>query len=396
MNQNKVLRILYITFSPIDTNTSATLRNMALIKGLVKNNSIIDLLTLTAIDSINYYDNMVNKLENVNIISLPQNKAYSSLIEIDNNLKGKIKKAILPYLRKIYHSFNLFDNTIYVATKVDINKIPSDYYDIVISSSDPKSSHIAAEKLISSGLKYGKWIQYWGDPLTIDITNRSIHPKWYIKKIEENIISKSDIIVYVSPFTLAKQKKMFPNDSHKMTFIPTPYLQPRFFENNKKKNSQNLTLGYFGDYKTTIRDIGPIYRYAKNSGHRLIIAGNSDVELMPTKNIIIYPRITQKEITKLEEESDILVCILNKKGTQIPGKIYHYGATNKPVLILLDGDYKSEISDYLSSFNRYILCENKESAIGDALNKVTQQKKHWEPSPHFSPESIGQQFINLL
>lgn len=394
MGNKKKIKILYITFSPIDMNTSATIRNKALIKGLVKNGAKIDLLTLTAARDNNYFDSIVDSIDGVNIIKLKQNAAYLAMVKHDESLKGKLKKKILPIARRIYHSFNLYDNSILVAKNIGKDILPSDYYDIIITSSDPKTSHIAAQKLIDLGLNYGKWIQYWGDPLSIDITNKSLYPKWYVRKVEENIIKMADTIIYVSPFTLREQMKLFPKYSEKMSFLPVPYLEPKFSK-NKQEYNKKITLGYFGDYHSSIRDIRPLYEFAKKSGDGLIIAGNADLNLKSSENVTIYPRLCLEEITKLETVSDILVCILNKRGTQIPGKLYHYAATNKPILVILDGEYRKEIADYLRSFNRYILCDNNEQDIKQAINKIKGQNYTWEPSPYFSPEAIAKKFLEI-
>lgn len=76
-----------------------------------------------------------------------------------------------------------------------------------------------------------------------------------------------------------------------------------------------------------------------------------------------------KETEKYEEDADLLIVLLNKKGTQIPGKIYHYAGTNKPILIILDGDRKEEIKEYLSLFNRFYFCENNERTRNRAIHK---------------------------
>lgn len=395
MKNVKHLKILYITFSPIDMNTSATLRNRALIKGLVKNGSKIDLLTISADNTNNYFDSIFKNTDDVNIIKLRQNVLYSSLVKKENGLKGILKQNILPFVRKIYHSFNLFDNSIFIAKKLEKSILPSDYYDIIITSSDPKSAHVAAKNLIKTGLNYRKWVQYWGDPLSIDITKKSFHPKWYVRRVEKEIIKMADRVVYVSPFTLKEQKKLFLKYSKKMIFLPIPYLEPKFIE-NKHKYEEKIILGYFGDYQSSVRDIDSLYKYARKSGIGLIMAGNSDLKLNSSENITIYPRLNQEEITKLETESDILVCILNKKGTQIPGKIYHYAATNKPILVILDGEYMKEIKDYLNSFDRYYICNNNENDIEKAINKILKQDNKWEPSPHFSPEEISKRIIENL
>ena len=144
-----------------------------------------------------------------------------------------------------------------------------------------------------------------------------------------------------------------------MVFLPIPYVKEKIYK--EVKNSK-VTLGYFGDYKSKDRNIEPLYNVVeKEKGFYLNICGNSDLSLLQKENMNIKPRQKLDVVEKLEEDCDILVCVCNKKGTQIPGKVYHYAATNKPILIILDGDKKEKLRKYFKSFNRYVLCENTES-----------------------------------
>lgn len=392
------MNILFVTLSSIETNTSAMLRNKALIKGLIQSGAKIDLLTIPALKIHPFYDDSTNILDgknkNINVILLNQNSMYSSMVESNDNFLGKIKKKLLPSMRYIYHSLSLFDNTIYLARKINKSVLQNKYYDFIISSSDPKSSHVATHQLIKAGIKYGKWIQYWGDPLTIDITKKSIYPKFYVRKIEKRIFSCVDKIVYVSPLTLEEQIHLFPDYSNRMTFIPIPYIQEKHYPHLEKRSNE-INIGYFGDYDSSIRDISPLYNLCKNNDIKLIIAGNSNLRLKNTNNIQVLPRIAVKQIEKLEAQCDILVCILNKYGTQIPGKLYHYAATNKPIIVILDGDKKEVIRNYLKKFNRYVLCENSEESIKNAIVNIRLSNQEYKPSPFFKPEAIANQVINF-
>lgn len=388
------MRVLVVSLNAFEMNTSAMLRNKALVNGLLENNVEIDFLTIPALETNNYFDKSNTLEEKVNIIRLNENKSYTSLVNNHEGLKGILKKHLLKILRKVYHSTNIFDNTIFIAKKIKTVGLAKGYYDVVISSSDPKSSHVATNNLIKSGLKYGKWIQYWGDPLLSDITKKTILPKWYVKKVESKLFFCSDKIVYVSPFTLVEQKNIFKKHGEKMNFLPIPYLEKKYYD-LVVKSKETVKLGYFGDYNNKIRDILPLYNCCKIRKINLAIAGNTNLELESDERIRIYPRVGKVELDKLESECDILVCVLNKSGTQIPGKIYHYAATNKPILIILDGDKKNQIKDYLLGFERFVLCENDENSIEKAIYDILKKNEKFEPSPHFDSKIIAEKLINM-
>ena len=267
-----------------------------------------------------------------------------------------------------------------------------DKFDLIISSSDPKSSHLLAEKLIKLNSDITKrWIQYWGDPFAGDINKNTIVPTKFIKKEEKKLIDLCDKVIYVSPFTLEEQKENYPDCKNKMEFLPIPYVKEKIYK--EVKNSK-VTLGYFGDYKSKDRNIKPLYKaIEKEKGFYLNICGNSDLSLLQKENMIIKPRQKLDVVEKLEENCDILVCICNKKGTQIPGKVYHYAATNKPILIILDGDKKEELRKYFESFNRYVLCENTESEIINAINNIRNSNIGYKPLESLSAKKIAEKFI---
>jgi len=384
------MKILFVTLTPIEMNSSAMIRNKALIKGFIDNGGNVDILTTTGEEYNPYFDSDFFS-NDVNIVRL-NNNLHTSIVEINDGILSRIKKTILPLIRYLYHLVNLYDSTIFITHKIHYDILPEKYYNIIVSSSDPKSSHIAVNSLIKSGLKYGKWIQYWGDPFTIDITRRSLHPKWYVQKVEKNIIGLADKIVYVSPFTLKEQQKLFFQYKNKMFFLPIPYQNEKLYKNNIN-NNESIQLGYFGDYKSSIRDIRPLYNYCRRLQEKLIIAGNSDLTLNSTEQINILPRINQDKLNVLESECDILICILNKQGTQIPGKLYHYAATNKPVMVIVDGDKQAEISKYLDEFNRFVLCDNNITAIQEHIEYIKKFQIKYKPCKTFNPSVIAEEFI---
>lgn len=378
------MRILLVMLSPVESSDSATLRTMALANGLLLANCTIDYLTipLSKCHSVQRLNNFLNK---INIIRTRQNRVYDSL----NNESGIIKTKIVNVLREFFHAFSLYDYTYSIAKNLDISLLTAREYDLVISSSDPKTSHIAVERLIKQGLRYKKWIQYWGDPLALDITNKSIYPKWLISIIEKKILKRTDRIIYVSPFTLEQQRKMYPHYADKMLFFPIPYMQEKIYP---ETCNPKFTIGYYGDYFKDVRDIKPLYDACVllNTEIHLDIAGNTDLNLNQTNNISVFPRI---DISGFEEKADLLVCILNKKGTQIPGKLYHYAATNKPILVVLDGERKEDMIKYLESFQRYIICENDVAKIVDKIREIMNKSHENIPCRAFSPEVIAKFFL---
>lgn len=384
------MKILYITSTPLEYNSSANMRNVAIIKGFQQLGYEVSSLSSEAVNSSIYSDDIS---EIINFKSRYWLKLGTIQANITNNInqKNNLKKIIKNQIYKIYTKFSIYDPKKTLVSKVSKDCI-KEKFDLIISSSDPKSSHLIAEKLIELNPNITKkWIQYWGDPFVGDINKNSIIPANVIKKEEKRLIGLCDEVIYVSPFTLEQQQKNYPEYKDKMKFIPIPYIKEKIYE---KVSNPKITLGYFGDYKSNDRNIKPLYNtITKNNEYYLNICGNSDIKLEVKENISIRPRQRMNVIEELEKKSDILVCICNRKGTQIPGKIYHYAATNKPILIILDGDKKEELRKYFDSFSRYKLCENTEEDIMEAVKDIINERVEYKPLNLLSSEKVAEEFI---
>ena len=180
-----------------------------------------------------------------------------------------------------------------------------------------------------------------------------------------------------------------------MEYTPVPYIKEEIYT-KVDLEKKSLTFLYCGDYHSNVRNIKPLYDAIKETKHRLIICGNSDVKLENTEHISIYPRVSYEKIKQFEKESDVLVHLSNLKGTQIPGKIYHYSGTNKPILFILDGD-KEKIINMFAEYNRYIFTENSISNLNKVLLNISDDKykETLFSVKKFSPSNIAEEIIKM-
>jgi glycosyltransferase involved in cell wall biosynthesis len=385
--------LLFVSLSSIDSNASASLRNKNLITGFSSNNFSITILTLNSPANSIYKDETFENLTDIEVIRINLNVA-------NKNISNKVfdflpfKNLLKNLVKFFFRRLSPFDRSIFDIKSFNLKDLPLQDYDIVVSSSDPKTSHLLVKRLIKKGLKYGKWIQYWGDPYTIDITKTTIIPFSLYKFIEGEILSWADKIVYVSPITLKEQIRIFPNLKSKLFFIPPPVS----LDSKEKKTvnlKKNFTIGYFGDYPSRVRNIMPFFNFIDRSDFHFIIAGSSNLKLTKKINLSLYSRLNRKTISDLENHCDILIVVLNITGTQIPGKVYQYCSTNKPILIILDGENSSYIKDYLSEYNRFYFCFNSVQSIESAIINIFNSYTVFKPLNHFSPERISRKFIDL-
>lgn len=392
------MKILYVTSQPIFINSSANLRNIALIRGLLDCNHKVDILNFNVTQNAANYDSSLQELiKECSIFYVEPLKIHNSMVvtkEKSDNLLTNFKKM----LRSVYGKFSIIDSLSLSTKNIKFKEIPNDNYDLIISSSDLKSSHYLADEYLKYfGRKSTKWVQYWGDPLSIDINLSSKLPNFLVKRIEHRILKKADKIVYVSPFTLEKQQKNFASLQEKMSFVPIAYTKKRYVEHNY---NEQMIFSYLGDYGSTARNIMPLYKSAiRNNKAYFKFIGNSDLILGKSTNITVNERISFEEIKIEEDLADILICLCNKKGSQIPGKVYHYAALNKPVLIIKDGE--NDLESYLKDYdheNKFLFCDNNSESITEKIDFIIEHRKELttNPSNAFSPENIAKEFLKEI
>ncbi|MBR3860362.1 MAG: hypothetical protein IKM84_00535 [Oscillospiraceae bacterium] len=381
-------RVLVIKFSPIKALSSSMLRTLAVVKGLLTKGYTVDMLTLQTSATHVINEQEYDFLKEVHLVYANPNRAYNAIV---SGAKSGVKQKVVGLLRRLFHAFSFYDYTGSIAKKVKLSLLPSSEYEYVIAVSDPKTTHIAARNLIQQGLQYNKLIQYWGDPMFGDITLKSIYPGFVYKMLERRMLGMADKIVYTSPFTLEEAQRLYPNYRERMSYTPTAYLE----EKNFPPHGGRYTVGYYGDYPARVRNIMPLYEACEEMQDKLNlnIVGNTDFELAETDTIKIYPR---GNISAFEVRTDLLVCILNKSGTQIPGKLYHYAAYNKPVLVIEDGERADDMHKFIQSFGRYYTCRNKKEEIIQRITEIMNHNETWTPCDQMSPNRVTERILEGL
>lgn len=381
------MKILFITSYPVEYNTSANIRNLGLLGGLLKNGN--------EVSTLSPYPNNRSFFSG-KLSSLPFKKRYwiggegdneDSAGTSSNKRPGKIKKI----LEGVYSSIAVYDRRSWLKRLITNNSVDEDF-DIVISSSDPKSAHVLAEKLIKVRPTVCKrWIQYWGDPFIGDITINSSLNSVLIKREEKRILGKSSKSVFVSPFTAENIKCRLPQLKDKIEFIPIPYIEKK----NRVELQEGTLISYLGNYTVSRRDIRPLVNAINDLQLPAAIVGDSDIKIEENEHLIVRERMNGSELEEITNKTRVFVCVCNTQGTQIPGKVYHYVDTGKPILIILDGDYSEQMKDYFESFKRFYLCNNNEKDIKETLVLINKENKTFDVPDSLKPEKIAEKFVSF-
>lgn len=385
------MNILFITAYPLEYNTSANVRNLGLIEGFLANGHKISTYSPYPTD---------RTLHSGMLQDIPFEQRYwiggkrdVVLASSKTTSKLTVLKKIKKYAFELYNYFMIYDRRSLLLNKVTVNDIDKTF-DVIVTSSDPKSVHLFAEKLFKQNPKIAKkWIQYWGDPFSGDISFNRFMGERRIAHEELRLLKMSDKAVYVSPFTAGYIKSKYPNLENKVEFYPIPFRLSKTPKEPYLFNPEKMIVGYMGDYNSKNRNIIPLYNALKHSGLQSYIVGNSDLKLDPINSMIISPRLSGDEFRRMTSSINVIACVCNLSGTQIPGKIYHYVNSGKPILIILDGEKSKEMRAYFNTFDRFYICDNNETSILNSFTEIARNKSNLNIPEKLNPIQIAQSFL---
>ena len=388
------------------------------LQGLIENGAIVDVIMakeswgeednkLPMFNEVTYYEyDSVSFSEKLRRYFRRFFPITESTIPNDNNTPNtttnkiitpnKSNPTIRDYVKKLFYSIFKPD-PIYPLSAVWLKNAAKfkskKYYDLVISNSSPAASHKLMSLLKKKGnIQYKKWIQIWEDPWAYDLYGKKTDN---IEKEEYSLLQDAEKVYYVSPLTLYYQKIYFADWASKMDCIPLPYLK---FGNGDFCTNNDISFGYFGDYYSYTRNLVPFYNALCLLNAKGFIYGDSNLHLKETNRITVSGRVTLDVLEKVQDTTSVLVHLCNLKGGQIPGKIYHYSATKKPILFILDGteEEKKVLKEYFAKYNRYIFCDNDTESILSAMKYIIENYKNSKSFvvEQFSPKHIVSNLIS--
>lgn len=395
------MKILYVTSLAFRESSSASIRNTSLINGLIEKGCEVDLLTLSYPDQRedSYLKSIISK----------EVRIFKSEISFLNN-----------YLNKNTGTFPINKNTVYSKVKniiknayffPDVDKkwisnynkdVLYNNYDFIISSSDTKTSHYVAKKIIKvsgKNMEDVKWVQIWGDPWENDINIKKYMRK-KIKKQERKLLELADYIFYVSEPTMNHMKNKYHKHSNKIYYLGRSFIE----ENNGREigGNKNWVFTYTGSLnpnRNIVNLISAINTYNKNHEKKieLNLYGRIDDKtskiIRSSSKVSYHGSVGLTDINKAYQNSDVLIYIDNGgETTQIPGKIYDYLGTDRPILALVENE-KAATTVFLQELNRCELqLNNRESINFDFLSTISKM----EINQQYSASSMAEKLLKKL
>ena len=379
------MQILVVIGECIQTNTSANLCHLAYIRGLVSAGHEVTLLSGDGRDycldpsmvippevehhtyyGVSLYEKMAIRKKKNAAVQSPAGQRIPA-VSAKPGLKQRIKRRVL----SLYGVHGIYATFVRKAQKFRSET----NFDYVLSVSTPVTSHLLTHNLLKAGhIRCGHWIQIWEDPWHGDAYGFNGADK--IRAEEQRLLSFAEKVCYVSPLTLKNQQKKYPESAHKMFWQPLPFYYKA--DPAGQKTSDHNRYGYFGDYSPAARNLEPFYEAAKESGIEVNICGRPDSLFVPTEQIRIHPRLPLDQLKPIEDSTNVLIFLCNRKGGQIPGKIYQYASTDKTILFIMDGTPEEQevLREYFEKFNRFVFCQNTKEDIIRAIREIESGDLH--------------------
>lgn len=404
------MKILVINGDCVLRNSSANLCHLAYLRGLVDSGHEVTLLCASSQDykvdqsmqipkqvkcytyyGVSFYERLSLKKRNA-LTGTQVSSFTASNGNSGEKIPQRVIKAAKQFVLSLYGVHGIYAKFVKVAQQFRSDEV----YDCIISISTPVTSHLLAYNLLKANhIKGKRWIQIWEDPWYSDV--HGLNSKKQIYQEEKRLLSFAERVCYVSPLTLKNQQQLFPESADKMFWQPLPYyykethLEPQVLNHN--------VYGYFGAYYPTARDLAPFYHAAKETGVEVNICGDPSGLFAPTENIHIHSRLPLNELKPIEDNTNVLIFLCNRKGGQIPGKIYQYSATNKIILFIMDGTEEEQnvLKDFFGKFNRYVFCQNTEEDIAQAIRRIESGdlgRISNRPLEEFDPQTTIRNILN--
>ena len=352
--------------------------------------------------NIKYIENQLLKLQFWN-----KHKNNNSFFSFMSKLTyGIIRRVCYPDAQ-IFWAINVYRD-ILKSKKVD--------YDCILTVSNPISTLILGYLLRKKIKLY--WVCDMGDPWSFNnlIGYKIIRSK-LDKMLERKVIEKADKIVVTTDQTQSLFSNLYPNHKHKFFTITQGY-DPSLFQNKKRSkyiDEKNLNIVYTGRLYGKHRNINEflyalkeLSKYCKDI--KFIFAGITERDFVYKikklgleNNIDIIGYLPSHEIAILQKNADVLLHLGNNSLTQLPGKIFEYIGSGRPIfgIYYFAGDIGKEIIEKKSLG---ITCANDRDNIQESLKKIIdlwrkgqlKELRNEQTTGNFDWHSTAEQFYRLL
>lgn len=278
--------------------------------------------------------------------------------------------------------------------------------DVIWSSSPIPSVHEIAIWLKKKTDAF--WIADYRDPMSHLQGGKDASLNRLLAKIDKQTVRLADLLTFATEEMLDTYIKHYPDFpvSQKGQVIKNGFVEQRFseFTNAPLERSGSLSLYYAGVLYPNGRDPSPLFdAISKKTDVSLTFQGAGDgleyAKKIQTLNILdrvsFKPSVSFGEAIKNMSLSDALVLIQGERfNAQIPGKLYEYLRTGKPILLITPQGSATDIE--AKRFDGVYQCSTSQE-IETALSCIASGDRwHKRDVSEFSREHQAKKLESLI
>ncbi len=245
-------------------------------------------------------------------------------------------------------------------------------FDVVVSSHEPGVDLMLG--LLAQQKSRLPWVVDLADPLLAPYT-----PKWRRRLdawFEGVVLRKSTSVVLTTPHlvdVLVKRHKAVIAD--KFAIVPQggPILNSK--STLKKNDADELHFVFTGNFYQSFRNPSELARALKKiNSHRirLTVAGSNAAFASlfeGVDGVKFLGAVDHFEALKLQQQADILLNIGNGQSDQLPGKVFEYLVSDKPIFHIR-GSSQDPTEPYLKDHSCAFIADNNEFSIFMTLERI--------------------------
>ncbi len=320
-------------------------------------------------------------------------------------------------LGKLPDTFRFFNFLLYTKAK---QMIDENTYEVMVTWSQPHSSHLVGLKLKSSLKVSPKWIAHFSDPW---VSNPYVEVKLWVKQINNNlfntVISKADAISVTNRYVIEAEEG-FANAGvlKKVHVVPHSYLPSMYPEKNMSSSSEPIIIRYIGSFYGLRRPDPILSVLALLEDNEPEIAKKLQVEFIGSKfdesalrdvdnlkliSISVLPSVTFRESLGLMQNANLLLIIdaPTDMSPFLPSKLIDYIGSNVPILAFAPPGPSADVVKELGGW----VAPPLETELGyetlmNALKVITTEGFHYSPPSRvverFKSSENGRLFLKMI
>ncbi len=298
--------------------------------------------------------------------------------------------------------------------------ITKNNYEVMVTWSQPHSSHLIGLRLKSSLKISPKWIAHFSDPW---ISNPYFEVNKWIKRINENlfnrVLNQADAISVTNKYVIVAEEGFTSAENRrKVNVVPHSFLPSMYSSEKKSQPKLPIILRYIGSFYG-LRRPDPILSalavleanepsIAKKLrvefiGAKLDEKALKDIENLKLVSIEVLPFVSFRESLGLMQNADLLVIIdaPMEMSPFLPSKLIDYIGSNVPVLAFTppgpSAELVKELGGWVASLTE---TESGYQALKDALKGITSEGFCYSPPTQiverFKAFENGKKFVKII